>query len=259
MAYADTYAEIDRPELFRWSACAAAVLIVHALVALALSLRPEEAEPDAGAPVVLLELAPISAAPAAPEADLAPGPQQLEPESRERPREETPERQERAEQVPNETPVENPVVALPPPVPEQKKQEESRQEPTEAAPVPTAPPSAVAPAPRPASPAPGRLPRPASAAILSWQRSLVAQLERHKRYPAQARGEQGVASLAFHIDRRGTLLSSRIVRSSGSAALDEETLALVKRAQPFPPPPAGMPDDQLSFVVPVRYGGQARR
>src|SRR5207247_1876524 len=86
LATVDIAAEIDRPELCRWSACAAAVLIVHALVALALSLRPEEAEPDAGAPVVLLELAPIPAAPAAPEADLAPGPQQLQPESQDRPR-----------------------------------------------------------------------------------------------------------------------------------------------------------------------------
>jgi protein TonB len=95
--------------------------------------------------------------------------------------------------------------------------------------------------------------------MLTWQRSLVAQLERHKRYPPQAHGEQGVSTLTFRIDRHGTLLSSRIARSSGSAALDEETLALAKRAQPFPPPPADMPDDQLSFVVPVRYAGWAHR
>jgi len=28
---------------------------------------------------------------------------------------------------------------------------------------------------------------------------------------------------------------------------------MIKRAAPLPPPPAGLSDDQLSFVVPIRY------
>ena len=88
---------------------------------------------------------------------------------------------------------------------------------------------------------------------------LVAQLERNKRYPPGAAGEHGTVKLEFRIDRRGHVLASRIVQSSGSAALDEETLALARRAQPFPPPPADVSDDQLSFVVPIRYAATARR
>jgi TonB family protein len=59
-----------------------------------------------------------------------------------------------------------------------------------------------------------------------------------KRYPieARSRAEQSTARLSFSIDHEGHLLSSRIVTSSGSAALDAETLAPVRRAQPFPPP-----------------------
>jgi protein TonB len=63
----------------------------------------------------------------------------------------------------------------------------------------------------------------------------------------------GEARLQFSIDRNGRVLTSRIVHSSGSDALDEEALALVKRAAPLPPPPVGLPDDRLSFVVPIRY------
>jgi hypothetical protein len=33
--------------------------------------------------------------------------------------------------------------------------------------------------------------------MVNWQRSLVAQIERHKRYPLQAHGEQGVANLGI--------------------------------------------------------------
>jgi TonB family protein len=89
--------------------------------------------------------------------------------------------------------------------------------------------------------------------------ALLAQLERNKRYPPAAGGAQGTARLAFRIDRRGHLLESHITQSSGSAALDEETLALARRAQPFPSPPADATENQLSFVVPIRYAASARR
>jgi protein TonB len=95
--------------------------------------------------------------------------------------------------------------------------------------------------------------------MVSWQRALVAQIERHKRYPPQARGEQGVAKLEFRLDRGGRIVTSRIAQTSGSAALDAETLALIRRAQPFPPPPADVSEEQLSFVVPIRYAATVRR
>jgi protein TonB len=66
-------------------------------------------------------------------------------------------------------------------------------------------------------------------------------------------GEQGTATVAFTIDRDGRLVSSRIVQSSGSPQLDEETLAMLMRAQPMPKPPSTAPDSALSLVVPVRF------
>jgi protein TonB len=98
-------------------------------------------------------------------------------------------------------------------------------------------------------------PRPerARADTATWKSQVVTLLEHNKRYPsdARARGEQGVARLAFRIDSDGHLLSSRLVASSGSAALDAETLALVRRAQPFPPPPPELAGSEL--MVPLRF------
>jgi protein TonB len=87
--------------------------------------------------------------------------------------------------------------------------------------------------------------------VSDWQQALVARLDRFKRYPAQAHGTEGVASLAFTIDRNGNVLNSQIATTSGSAVLDAEVLALVKRAAPFPPPPAEVADTDLSFVIPI--------
>jgi periplasmic protein TonB len=83
-------------------------------------------------------------------------------------------------------------------------------------------------------------PARASASVATWRSQIVAILERNKRYPAKARDrdQQGQgAVLAFSIDIQGHLLTSRIVKSSGSAALDAEMMALVQRAQPYPPAP----------------------
>jgi len=69
----------------------------------------------------------------------------------------------------------------------------------------------------------------------------------------------GVVSLAFSIDRHGNVVSSRIVKSSGSTVLDAEALDLLKRAAPLPPPPAEIADSELSFVVPIRFVAGSKR
>jgi protein TonB len=96
-------------------------------------------------------------------------------------------------------------------------------------------------------------PTRARADAATWKSQIVTLLEHNKRYPpeARARGEQGVTRLAFRIDRDGHLVSSHIVASSGSAALDAETLALLQRAQPFPPPPPDLAGTEMT--VPLRF------
>jgi protein TonB len=91
-------------------------------------------------------------------------------------------------------------------------------------------------------------------AIASWQQAVVARLARFQRYPAQAKGATGVVNLSFSIDRQGHVLNSQIIKSSGSAVLDAEALSLLTRAAPLPPPPAAVPDSDLSFVLPIRFG-----
>jgi protein TonB len=98
-------------------------------------------------------------------------------------------------------------------------------------------------------------PRPSAAQVASWHRRIAMQVERHKGYPASARArhETGTAELAFTLDRTGKVVASRIARTSGSAALDQETIDTVRRAQPFPSPPPNMPGETFEFTVPIRF------
>ena len=88
-----------------------------------------------------------------------------------------------------------------------------------------------------------------------WKLSLVARIEQHKQYPEEARlkRDQGVVQVFFVLDREGRVLESRVVRSSGANALDEEALALLKRAEPYPPPPEVLSGDHVKLTVPIRF------
>ena len=107
----------------------------------------------------------------------------------------------------------------------------------------------------PAAPTQGQLNLNNPTAIPTWKTRIVALLERNKRYPAaaQSRRERGTAQVFFSLDRQGHVIESRIVRSSGAAALDEEALALLNRAQPFPTPPPELAGERVNLTVPIRF------
>ena len=64
---------------------------------------------------------------------------------------------------------------------------------------------------------------------------------------------QGVATVAFTIDRQGHVIASRLVDSSGSAVLDEEALDVLSRASPLPPPPDDMGAETLEISLPIQF------
>jgi protein TonB len=109
----------------------------------------------------------------------------------------------------------------------------------------------------PAGPVQGTPTKPVDMkAMQTWVGQISALLERKKRYPttAYARREQGVAHVSFTLDRHGRLVESHIERSSGAADLDQEALALLNRAQPFPPSPAtGVVGEHVHLTVPIRF------
>ncbi|AZO37458.1 TonB family protein [Mesorhizobium sp. M2A.F.Ca.ET.037.01.1.1] len=80
-------------------------------------------------------------------------------------------------------------------------------------------------------------------------------MEEFKRYPAlaQYRRQQGVSYVRFTMDRSGRCSWRGSSRPPGHDLLDEETLALIQRAQPLPKPPAEVPGDRLELVVPIEF------
>ncbi len=210
-----------RAEFVRWVVCFVVVVAAHGIGAMALTDNATEAlDFGVDTPVVVVDLAESFLTSPGPAPDLPPGPMEEEQS------EPTPPQKE--ETKPPELQAELSLPMPEPPKPEPPSEEKQA----------TAPPQANAPR-----------------AIARWESAIAAHLEHFKRYPpeARARGDQGTATVAFTIDHEGRLVSSRIVQSSGSATLDQETLAMLARAQPMPKPPDNVLDSELSFIVPVRF------
>jgi periplasmic protein TonB len=226
----------DSDDLGRWVASAIVVFALHAAAAVVLARWHEPLPGDEGSAAVVVDLAPYLGPRAESAYDIAPGPLQQQAEPAPQPQAEKPEEkvEEKIEPPPS---VPEPEVVLPPePV---KPRDVPKEEPKPPAPQTTAPPR----------------PRPSAAQVASWHRKIVKQIELHKGPPAAARARHltGTAQLAFTIDRQGRVVGSRIVHSSGFAALDQETVATVRRAQPFPPPPPHIPGETFDFTVPIRF------
>jgi protein TonB len=267
----------DRAAMARWSASAAIIAAIHAaLIAFGVAWYTHAPPPGVALPTIMVDLAPASApsSPSVQPLDLPPGPEMREAEPP--PPSLEPVKQEAIqEQLAPTPPQENPVVETPPeqkiepspPKPEPTKTvadqpklmpKPVRTELKKPADAPAKPRTSAAPkAERHASLTPSSAPAGATsaAALASYNQLVAAHLQRFKQYPsnAKAAGEQGISRLSFTLGRSGQVLGSRLAGSSGHPALDGETLAMVRRAQPFPPMPPELKQASMSFSIPVQF------
>jgi protein TonB len=128
-----------------------------------------------------------------------------------------------------------------PPKPEEKPAEQTLPD---AQPAPPAPPAA------PTAPQPSSTSAPSEAQV-TWQSKLLSHLARFKRYPedARRRGAEGTSRVRFTVDAEGNVLSVSLAGSSGNASLDRATVAMIRRAQPLPKPPADILDGNSKEVT----------
>jgi protein TonB len=250
-------------EIKRWALAGAIVSAAHFGLMAGYLLMPEpKSEGAPFSPAVMVELAPLPVAPASLH-DLAPGLEMVEAQPTPKPPQVEPE-PETVETMPRlEAPAE---VTLPEPKPKvaEKKPEESPDtQKTETPPVEqnvAAPRTTAAPrsdehtAAAPQAPSPRSL--QSSDPIASWRSLVSSKIKNAQRYPlgARARSEQGTVTIKFTLNRDGKVLFRSIVRGSGHPELDQEALAMIARAAPFPAFPPSMTGTSFTLSpVPVNF------
>jgi protein TonB len=249
-------------DVLLWAGSAVLVLAAHGGIAAAIVNWPQASDPSGAPMAAIIELAPISEESAAEQANLPVAP----------PEEVQPEQQEQDEVKPDE------------PKPEEEQVVE--QPPASEAPPPEPPPpeKAEITLPDPTPPPPPKKPPPKKKIATAVERAenvarrqkavntgvathnpnsmrsyavsvIRPHILRFYNFPesARAKGEHGSVVVSFSITRSGRLISRRIAKSSGHAELDTEALATLQRAQPYPPPPPDLTDQQFTFSLPMNY------
>ena len=265
-----------RSELVRWLACAAAVVLAHASAAAFIASRSDPVGSGEPSGAITVDLAPLVTSTSAAQDDVAPGPQMnasqappvetTEQTPEETPPEKPPEPTVVARQEIEPAPVEpppfeqpavepappamKPEVVAPPPRPKQARHREKPKHAKPAAPATTAPQRAPHLAAVAAAPSQGQ-PSASADAMQTWRGQIFAAVARQKRADSQT--AQGRPVVAFAIDRHGHLLASSLKNSSGVAVLDQEALAMVRRAQPFPPAPADVIGTSFDISIPINF------
>jgi TonB family protein len=88
---------------------------------------------------------------------------------------------------------------------------------------------------------------------VTWAKQLIAHFDKYKRYPADRTTQSAEVVVSFVLDREGNVLSTRVTKGSGDSSFDTAALAMVRRANPVPPPPALVADQGLTFTLPVIF------
>jgi periplasmic protein TonB len=237
------------PELRRWLLAAAVVAAVHAGLLWWLVKKRDLYLSGAPPAAVMIELSPMEVPPPAETSpDVTEGPEmrQAEPEEVETPQLITP------EVVPPAKKPDAVLVTAPKPKPHKKiVKEKPVVKPVREPPAPqTTAPKRSQSAHGQASTAPHKGLAGSGASTSSWRNQIYAHLLGYKPGGADA---TGVVSISFTLTRSGHLTASGLVGSSGSPALDQMALAMVRRANPYPAAPADVSGGSFHFTVPVRF------
>lgn len=92
---------------------------------------------------------------------------------------------------------------------------------------------------------------PAEEAMLRYQDMVKQRIEEVRRYPEWAKEQriEGVSHLKFVILANGNGREIKLVHSSGSKILDQEAMATIERASPFPPLPKEIASPSIQMEV----------
>jgi protein TonB len=93
------------------------------------------------------------------------------------------------------------------------------------------------------------------AALERYGRSLADLLAQQQQYPRMAamRGWEGEVRLRITIARKGNIVATDVIRSSGHELLDRSAIQLVTQAGPLPRLPEALQNREIQLIVPVHY------
>jgi protein TonB len=91
--------------------------------------------------------------------------------------------------------------------------------------------------------------------VKKWRVKVVKKIAKKHIYPLSAisREIEGRARVRVTLDRTGEITNFEIVEPSGQSILDKAIPKMMSKLNPLPAPPDALPDEKLSFVIPITW------
>lgn len=89
-----------------------------------------------------------------------------------------------------------------------------------------------------------------------WESLVLAHLNKYKKYPKKAvlKRQEGVIVVKITLNKNGNVLKVELSKPSKFKVLNDEVLALVKRANPIPKPDLGLfSGESLTIRIPIKF------
>jgi TonB family protein len=86
-----------------------------------------------------------------------------------------------------------------------------------------------------------------------WGRQISAYFELHKRYPNVKKNKTATVKVSLVLNRLGNVVQVAVLESSGDPAFDEAAIAMIRRSDPVPRPPAELTQDTFSYSLNVNF------
>jgi protein TonB len=86
-----------------------------------------------------------------------------------------------------------------------------------------------------------------------WASQISAYFDLHKRYPKVHKIKSAMVKVSLVLNRLGNVLEVNVAESSGDPLFDEEAIAMIRRSDPVPRPPAALTDERFSYSLNVKF------
>jgi TonB family protein len=86
-----------------------------------------------------------------------------------------------------------------------------------------------------------------------WGQQLSAYFKNHQVYPDVQKTKSVKVKVAIVLNRLGRVLNVAVLESSGDRLYDEAAMAMIRRSDPVPRPPAKLTDEQFNYALDVSF------
>ena len=84
-------------------------------------------------------------------------------------------------------------------------------------------------------------------------RKISARIKQHQINPEGRENTNQKVKVNFALNRKGNVLSVDVVQSSGDAAYDAAAISMVRKADPFEPPPVQLTEERFERIIEISF------